>query len=501
MSHEHTQKPVFGTRLKTLPEVESCFDSVASAQSKKELRKRISVEYTSETLGFLHASLLEIGGESYLVAGPSGVGKSAYSNRLGAEFNSSLLAKDWVAVEKDGGSFYASDLNYSDSLRQTERSLLSGVIFLTYGDELRRDAFAPNGQEIKRLLRETFDTASDLELNKLSLFWLKNAEEFPFLSAVPARRGPENTIAKTLINLIKRKRATLNPVEVGVIGLGSIGTELAFQLGQVPYVSKVHLYNRTENKAVGYAADMNQAMADKRHDIFVSHAKPQELFASASSVFLAFRNESGGEPARHLPERWQKLPGNLHILAEHIQKIDEADFSGTLFVITNPVDVLTYALYEKMLNGKNPLRTYQVYGIGLEVDAARALYYGKQTDPSLGYDDIRLYGNHSDDFILKTLLPESDNTKLTQEVKNASKEIRKLVPRTIFGPVGAAIRSFRAFQENGSVHITTIQNDSFIGRKINFRSQLPMISEETVDGECLKIIENNRKAIARHLSG
>lgn len=499
MTCEFSPVTVFKTNLKSFPEVGFSFNGVVSGQTKKEARLDISVANTSEKLGFLHSVLLEIDNKYYLLAGPSGIGKSTYSDHLNTGFKTSVFAKDWVAVEKEGDNFYASDLNFAESLKNNDRCLLSGIIFLTFEDQYERDAFVPNKEEFDNLLRETFDTATEAELKRLSLFWTKSESELPFLCAIPARRGSENTISKTLGNLLKRKENSTKPVEVGVIGMGSIGTELAFQLGQVPYVTKVHLHGRTQNKAVGYAEDMNHALVKGKHNVFVAHKDAYEIFDSSSSIFLAFRNESDNTVGAEMPERWQKLPGNLKILNEYKQTIDQSNFSGTFFMITNPVDVLTYALYQMSQEGANKLRTYQTYGIGLELDVMRALHYGKQINPSLEYDDIRSYGNHSDTFALETTLSKSENTALLDSVANASKVIRKNVPRTVFGPIGAALKTYRTFQEGGSIHATTILGESHIGRKILFKNQLPMLAENFLDENYKAIIKNNKYLISRYI--
>lgn len=499
MLYRHASTRTFKTRLHSFPEASFRFKTVVSAQSKKEARKEISIAKTSETLGFLHSALISINGDNYLLAGPSGIGKSTYSGSLEAQLGASLLVNDWVAVEKEGQNFYASGLDFAENLHHSERCLLSGIIFLTYNDEIKRDAFAPNKLEFRKLLSETFDTASDSELDRLSSFWLQNYLQLPFLCAVPARRGPKSVITRTLVGLLNRQKARHQPIEVGVIGLGSIGTELAFQLGQLPYIHKVHLYTLSQDKTIGYAIDMNHALINRGYNIFEVHRKPEDLFASSSSVFLTFRDRSDIQGVKNLPERWQRLSGNLKILNDYAQIIGAIKFDGTIFVITNPVDILTYALYQGTLNKNNALRTYQVYGCGLEVDVARALYYGKQIDPNLTYNSIRVYGNHSDMIVLKTPLSDLDNSRLLEVVSNASTEIRRFVPRTIFGPVGAVVRTFQAFQRDGRAHVTLIQQEAFIGRVIDFRNQLPMISEEIFDGEYQTIIEHNREVIATYL--
>ncbi len=494
MSLEFNINQSFKTNLHSFPEVASFLKGNVSKTEKKEARREISIANTSENLGFMHAVLIEIDKKNYLLAGPSGIGKTTYSEKFKQDHRVSIVARDWVAVEKETTNFYASDLNLSGSLQKRERSLISGIIFLTKEDRYKRDAYVPNQNELKQLLEETFDTVTGPDLQKLSSFWYINQFELPFLCAVTARGASEGRISGTLSNLLKRQQS-LNNTEVGIVGLGAIGAELASQLGGLPPIDKIHLYSKSVDKAVGYAVDMNQALNGGKHDLYVAHSRLEDLFVSCSSIFLAFRNEIGGQFIANLPERWQKLPGNQDIVNRLAQEINLSGFDGTFFVITNPVDVLTYSLYQASRN----LRTYQVYGIGLEVDMARALYYGREISPNLEYKDLLLFGNHSDELVLKTPLSSRETAQIFNKMNEASKEIRKFIPRTVYGPVGAIIRTYRAFLENGQAHATVLQESSYIGRKIYFRDNLPMLPENIEDPDYRKIIDNNKFLISKFL--
>ncbi|HEV2403230.1 MAG TPA: hypothetical protein VGS08_03440 [Candidatus Saccharimonadales bacterium] len=341
-------------------------------KAKKRARLAVSLRYTSNHIGFLHANLIVINGKHFLIAGSSGIGKTGYAEYLCKTVGAEVLANDWVAIECEGTYFYASDLNFADNMRHPERCLLAGVIFLTSTDTLDRDAYVPNEQEFEALLRETFDTATEKEFVGLASFWLHNRSNLPPFAAIPARRRAEAYTAETLRRVIEKISTSSKTIEVGVIGIGAIGTELAFQLGQLSFVNKVHLYNRTSNRAKGYALDMNHAVTPTNSGkVFVAHENAAEVFTSSSVVFLAFRDESL-PPLAELPERWQKLPSHLAIVKQYAKIIHDTNFSGTIFVITNPVDILTYSCYALTQTDDYALRTYQVYGIGLEVDAARA---------------------------------------------------------------------------------------------------------------------------------
>ena len=489
------------TRLQSLPQVTIAVPAdgpMEDAAVKKLARLTVSVQNTSSVTGFLHAALVRVGKKYFLLAGPSGIGKSSYAAHLGAAFDAEVVASDWVAIEREDRRYYASDLNFAQSIRHRKRCLLTGIIFLTNNRMLDRDAATPNDVEFQGLLRETFDTATKQQLAKLDSFWLHNKEQLPFCCALPARRKPEMYIAQTLEHLVRKASAKSAPMSVGVVGTGAIGSELAFQLGQLPFVDTVHLFNRSTDTAKGFALDMNHgAASDTSAHTFVAHTTAKEVFEQASVVFLTFRDETI-PPQADLPERWRKLPGHLAAIKEYAQLAEETQFGGTIFVVTNPVDILTYALYAHSQKGRHPLRTYQVYGVGLEVDAARALAYGKEIHPGLTMQDITLYGNHTDSFALKTPLPAASHRELAEAVKGASTEVRKYVPRTVYGPVAAIVKTFTAYAQNLPVHATILQENAHMGRKVYFKHGLPKVGLPPDDLQYATILQDNQEAIANY---
>lgn len=503
MSTENGTYLKFSSRLHALPEIDISLNGndATSAQAKKRARKEISLQYTSEKIGFLHSVIIKIDQQHFLLAGPSGIGKSTYASHLNREHGVTLLAQDWVAIERDGNDFFVSDLNFNDSLKHFDRCLLSGIIFLTYNDSNKRDAFIPNDEEFLLLLRETFDTATGPELERLNQFWLVNQHSIPFYCAVPARCASEDYITKTLIHILHPSESTNQHHDVGVIGIGSVGAELAFQLGQLPFVNKVHMFNRTHKKTVGHALDMNHAVTNRDDDVYIPHSEAQNIFRHSSSVFLVFRDETAAPELEELPERWRKLPSHLLLTKQYAQIASDANFNGSVFLVTNPVDILTYAYHSYSQRMQNPARTFQVYGVGLEVDAARALFYGRKMHPTLTMNDITLYGNHTDDLALETPLSTEQNAILLHAVQGASGEVRRYLPRTVYGPVGSAIRTFRSFIEESDAHATVLLKDAFIGRRVRFRHRLPMLAINPRNDEYNKILKNNQQMIAkfRHL--
>jgi malate/lactate dehydrogenase len=489
------------TRLATLPQANTVLsvNGETAAQIKKAARLEISVVNTSERLGFLHACLVKIEDRHYLLAGPSGVGKTTYAHHLIDELDAEILGNDWVAVEKIGSKFFVSDLNHPDEIKHREKCLLDGVIFLTEQDALQRDAFVPSQPELFELLRDSFDTATPEQQQKLVSFWMRNAAALKFLAALPTKKKREAATLRSLLLTLERDDRTTQKHSVGVIGLGSIGSALAYALGQSPLVGQVNLYNRTDSKATGYALDMNQAVSRKSGDIFKARQSAEDIFWESSIVFLAIRDTTPVPSNIEMPERWQKLPTHLRHVQEYAQIASETNFNGSIFVITNPVDILTYALYHYALAQPNALQTFQLYGVGLELDAARALFFAKNIYPMMGNRDILVYGNHADEYLIETPNHSLDLDKLTAQVRAASESIRQQVSRTVYGPVGAAMNNLTAFLTGQPAHITALQEGAFIGRKINFHNGLPSLPSTKVPDRYHEIVESNRQAIAQYL--
>lgn len=489
---------MLNSNLRSLPQANVQTETIFGNpnQIKKLARKEISLKYSSEKLGFLHSTLIQIGNDYYLLAGPSQIGKTTYNREIGNEIKTHVFANDWVAIEEEDGNYYASDLNFEDRLISTDRKLITGVIFLTNNDELSRDAFVPNENEFSKLLAETFDTASNRELEKLSLFWKENWQKIPFLCAVPARRGDIKFTKDTLVNIIARNRDTNKPVNVGVIGTGSVGAEIAFRLGQIANINNIYLLNRDQKKSIGLALDMNHAFQDHT---YIAESTPENIFTNCSSVFFTFRTDQQLKEITYLPERWQKMVAHFETLNGYAKIIGSNQFKGTLFMVTNPVDILTYALWHYSKQTPNQLRTYQVFGVGLELDIARILSYSKLRGINIKPKDILLFGNHSDDIFIKTNLPHEINESLANSVKNASKEVRNFVPRTIYGPAEAGIRTFTKFLNGGSTFITAIQENAYIGRKVEFTRKLPRLPEIIDNENYGKIIVRNQDFIKTYL--
>lgn len=151
----------------------------------------------------------------------------------------------------------------------------------------------------------------------------------------------------------------LNPRKVAVIGCGFVGASIAFALMQRGLFSEMVLLDVDQAKAEGEAMDLSDGLP---------YAASMDIYAGtyddvtdcALIVLTAGVNQKPGETRLDLISR------NIQILQSIVPQIRARKFDGILLVVTNPVDVLTYAAWR--LSG---LPAQRVIGSGTVLDTAR----------------------------------------------------------------------------------------------------------------------------------
>lgn len=469
-----------------------------AAQQKKQARIRISLEHASDKLGFIHGALLELNNRYFIIAGPSGVGKTTVAEYLVKNFGATIVANDWLAVQVEKRSFFCSDLNFPGQLKHKKSCKLAGLILLQEADELKRDAYTPNISELEHLLGETFDGLNTPDRRALIKFWVKNQTILPFYCAIPTKHTTPGQTGATVLLVMQRSRPINEAVEVGIIGVGSVGSHLAYELGKLPFVTKVHLYDHTLDKIIGYSLDLNQAIYEKGEEVFVAHNSPENVFRRSSAVFICFR-ERNAEIDKSLPERWQRVKAHTKLAKQYVAAACKQQFSGAIFVVTNPVDFLAFAFYDMSQEHKNRLRTFQVYGVGLECDMARALFYGKQYSPTLQRRDIQLYGSHDDEYRIDTPLNTKKAALLKRDVDKASETVRSYGDiRTVYGPIAGVMRTYLAYANSDATLASTIQSGAYMGGYVEFKFGIPCLPDQKYPASYTNLLEENKKKVVKY---
>ena len=151
----------------------------------------------------------------------------------------------------------------------------------------------------------------------------------------------------------------LNPRKAAVVGCGFVGASIAFTLMQRGLFSALVLIDANRAKAEGEAMDLSHGLP---------YTAPMDIYAGDYDdaadcgliIVTAGANQKPGET------RLDLIGKNVAILKSIIPEIRRRNFEGILLIVSNPVDVLTYAAWH--MSG---LPANRVFGSGTVLDTAR----------------------------------------------------------------------------------------------------------------------------------
>lgn len=154
----------------------------------------------------------------------------------------------------------------------------------------------------------------------------------------------------------------MKPRKAAVIGCGFVGSATAFTLMQSKLFSELVLLDVNADKADGEAKDISHG---------IPFAAPMKVYAgdyddvadAAVIIVTAGANQKPDESRLDLVHR------NVEIYKSIIPRIASWNFAGILLIVSNPVDILTYAALK--LSG---LPENRVIGSGTVLDTARMKY-------------------------------------------------------------------------------------------------------------------------------
>lgn len=263
-----------------------------------------------------------------------------------------------------------------------------------------------------------------------------------------------------------------------LIGDGAVGSSYAYSLINQNIGQELGIIDVNTEKAEGDVMDLNSALAfTAPKKIYV--ADYADCHDADLVVYTAGASQKPGETRLDLTEK------NLRITKDVVEKVMASGFNGIFLVATNPVDILTYAVYK--LSG---LPSHQVIGTGTSLDSARF----RQAVANLLDVDVRnvhgyIIGEHGDtEFPVWSHAnvaglqinewlnnnPDTDEQALVEiffSVRDAAYEIIKRKGATFYGIGVSLARITRAILNNEhavlplSVYLEGEygQNDIYIG--------------------------------------
>ena len=158
------------------------------------------------------------------------------------------------------------------------------------------------------------------------------------------------------------KNNEVNLRKVAMVGCGFVGSASAFSLMMSGLFSEMVLIDADKERAEGEAMDISHGLP---------FARPMKIYAgdyddivdAAIIVITAGANQKPNETRLDLVHK------NVGIFKSIIPEIAKRDCKGTILVVSNPVDVLTYTALK--LSG---FPEHRVIGSGTVLDTARLKY-------------------------------------------------------------------------------------------------------------------------------
>src|SRR3954468_21083551 len=150
---------------------------------------------------------------------------------------------------------------------------------------------------------------------------------------------------------------------VALIGTGFVGSSYAFSLLNQGITEELVLIDLNKDKAEGDAMDLNHGLPFAPSHTKIWYGSYEDCAHADIVVITAGANQKPGETRLDLVEK------NTKIFKGIVEEIMRSGFDGIFLVATNPVDILTYAVWK--FSG---LPKERVIGSGTILDTARFRY-------------------------------------------------------------------------------------------------------------------------------
>ncbi len=150
--------------------------------------------------------------------------------------------------------------------------------------------------------------------------------------------------------------------KVAMIGCGFVGSASVFSLMQSGLFSEIVLIDADQERAEGEAMDISHGIPFARQ-MKIYAGSYDDIIDAAIIIITAGANQKPGETRLNLVHK------NVSIFKSIIPEIAKRNCQGTLLIVSNPVDILTYTALK--LSGFPENR---VIGSGTVLDTARLKY-------------------------------------------------------------------------------------------------------------------------------
>lgn len=195
---------------------------------------------------------------------------------------------------------------------------------------------------------------------------------------------------------------------VALIGTGFVGSSYAFALLNQGITEELVLIDLNEAKAEGDAMDLNHGLPFSPSRTKIWYGSYNDCSQADLVVITAGASQKPGETRLDLVEK------NTKIFKGIVEQIMASGFDGIFLVATNPVDILTYAVWK--FSG---LPKERVIGSGTILDTARFRFLlGEYFDVDTRNVHAYIIGEHGDTELPVWSHADIAGTKISDWSKN-----------------------------------------------------------------------------------
>jgi malate dehydrogenase len=230
--------------------------------------------------------------------------------------------------------------------------------------------------------------------------------------------------------------------KVSIIGVGGVGSNLAFNLLSNLEVKQLVLLDIKQDqvKAVAYDLEDTRGILDFSTQIkgtkHYSHIKDSDIV-----IF------SAGIARREGMSRLDLLRINAEIAKKSADNIKRYSPKATIIVVTNPLDVITYLILKQ-----TSFSAKKVIGMGSSLDTSRLLnILTKETGVAASSQQALVFGPHNKEMVVDFANGQKLETKkIRKAVQFRGAEIVKLFKNksAVFGPSLACCELIKAIAYN-----------------------------------------------------
>jgi len=230
--------------------------------------------------------------------------------------------------------------------------------------------------------------------------------------------------------------------KVGIVGAGSVGATAAYSLTMHGTCHEVVLYDIATDIAVGKAIDIAQSTSYSPQGTIVTSVKSPSELTNCDIVVI-----TAGVPRKNGMTREDLLLINAKIMKDVVSNIVKHSPNAIILCVSNPLDVMTYAIWKMTGWNKN-----RIIGMAGALDGARMAY---QIHKKVGYGSGQIkaivIGDHGQNMIplpeistlggipLSQILSKEEMQDIIIKTKEGGVEIVKKLGTSAYYAPGRAV--------------------------------------------------------------